>query len=118
MAQTTHYGIPKPAETWSELHPGKGAEELVAQALDDVDAAIFAAVGAGGGGNFSDSEIPAGSLPGTAFTLAHTPVSGSVKLYLNGLRLVTPDDYAIAGAAITTVSTLQPGDSLLADYRY
>jgi len=45
MTQTTHYSISKPPSTWSELHPGKGPEEMVAEALDNVDAALYTSGG-------------------------------------------------------------------------
>lgn len=61
-----------------------------------------------------ENEVPSGS--GTSFTLANTPVSGSVKLYRNGLRQSTPGDYSITGASITLTSTIG-SDTLLADYR-
>jgi len=63
------------------------------------------------------NEVVSGS--GTAFTLAHTPVVGSVKLFGAGARL-TPgagNDYTISGATITTVNSYSAGQ-LLADYNY
>lgn len=65
-------------------------------------------------GAFVENEVPSGS--GTSFSLANTPVVGSVKLFRNGLRQVAPDDYSITGAAITLTSTIG-SDTLLADYR-
>src|SRR5262249_16089523 len=55
---------------------------------------------------------------GTAWTLANTPVSGSVKLWGAGVRL-TPgagNDYTISGVNITTVNSY-PAGSLISDYR-
>jgi hypothetical protein len=63
-----------------------------------------------------ENEIVSGS--GTAWTLANTPVSGSVKLWAGGIRL-TPgggNDYTISGSAITTASSYSTG-ALIADYR-
>lgn len=82
----------------------------------------------GGGGtgdltnaNFVDGEEPAGDIDGTnvTYTLANTPVSGSVKLYLNGLRqrVGAGNDYTITGSTITMADPLEIGDILLADYR-
>src|ERR1039458_306555 len=36
--------------------------------------------------NFADGEVPTGAINGSnqSFTLAHTPTSGSLKLFLNG----------------------------------
>jgi hypothetical protein len=61
------------------------------------------------------NEVVAGS--GTTFTLANTPITGSVKLFGAGARL-TPgggNDYTISGATITTVNSYSAGQ-LLADY--
>lgn len=66
--------------------------------------------------NFTDNEIVSGS--GTSWTLAATPVAGSVHVYANGQRL-TPgagNDYTISGTTITTALSWSAG-ALLADYR-
>lgn len=73
----------------------------------------------GGGGTgttvtFTENEVVAGS--GTAWTLAATPTSGSLKLYVNGQRLMLTTDYTIVGAAITTLQSWASG-TILADYR-
>lgn len=70
--------------------------------------------------NFADEETPSGTIDGTnlTFTLANTPISGSVKLYLRGLRLKRGDDYTISGTTITMIIAPLTGDNLLADYRY
>lgn len=63
-----------------------------------------------------ENEVVSGS--GTSWTLANTPVSGSVKLYAGGIRL-TPgagNDYTISGASITTASSYSAG-ALTADSR-
>lgn len=65
---------------------------------------------------FRDNEVVSGS--GTSWTLAHTPVVGSVHVYGSGVRL-TPgagNDYTISGTTITTVNSYSAGQ-LLADYR-
>jgi hypothetical protein len=70
--------------------------------------------------NFADDETPAGSRPGTAFTLAHTPnPAASLELFWNGV-LQKPGgfDYTLAGNAITMVNTVGTGDPFLAWYRY
>lgn len=80
---------------------------------------IINGAGAGGGSNNGTpvvGEAPAGS--GTAFTLAHSPIAGSVALYRNGVRQSTSGDYTISGANITLGSSLQAGESLTSDYRY
>jgi len=65
-------------------------------------------------------EVPTGAINGsnTAFTLANTPVAGSVVLYLNGIRLRSGagNDYTISGANITMLYAPATGDVLLATY--
>jgi hypothetical protein len=83
--------------------------------------------GAGAGGGilplYSDAETPGGSIDGinTAFTLGFAPSPiASLILFRNGLLQVHGFDYAIAGNAVTFFggSIPQPGDQLLASYRY
>lgn len=75
-----------------------------------------------GGGNFADNEVPSGAVNGSnvTFTLANTPTSGTVKLYLNGIRQKSGsgNDYTISGVTITTAVAPASGDALLADYQY
>lgn len=71
--------------------------------------------------NFIENEVPSGAIDGTnmTFTLANTPVAGSVQLYLNGLRQKSGagNDYTISGATITYLAAPKTGDMLTADYR-
>lgn len=60
-------------------------------------------------------EVVAGS--GTAWTLAHTPDTNTLRLFANGQRLTAGTDYTLAGATITTVLSWDAG-TLLADYNY
>lgn len=70
--------------------------------------------------NFVTEETPSGSINGsnTAFTLANTPTAGTLKLYLNGLRLKSGagNDYTLSTATITMTTAPVSGDVLLADY--
>jgi hypothetical protein len=70
--------------------------------------------------NFVDSEVPSGTINGTnvTFTLANTPTSGSLHLYLNGVRQTPTSDYSISTNTITMVAAPNTGDVLLADYRH
>ncbi len=77
----------------------------------------------GGGGTTSDGvqvfeEVPAGS--GTSFTLAHTPDSGTLRLFRGGARQQAGagKDFTLSGATITLAVTLNPAEILLADYQY
>jgi hypothetical protein len=67
--------------------------------------------------SFVDNEIVSGSA--TTFTLANTPIAGSVHVYGNGQRL-TPgigNDYTISGSTITIIAGSYTTGSVLADYR-
>jgi hypothetical protein len=72
---------------------------------------------------FSDFEIPAGAVNGSnaVFTLAFPPVpANSLSLFRNGLRMESGQDYSLLGSTITFFlgSIPQPGDTLVASYRY
>lgn len=75
------------------------------------------------GANWAGNETPAGTIDGAnaSFTLAHAPISGSMRLYQNGLFQTEGTDYTITGLTITFVT---PPDSSLAGlpfkayYRY
>lgn len=70
--------------------------------------------------NFVHSETPSGTVNGsnTSFSLANTPTSGTVRLFLNGQRLNAGagNDYTISGGTITMGVPPVSGDVLLADY--
>jgi hypothetical protein len=65
-------------------------------------------------------ENPSGTLNGVnaVFALHGTPVSGSLSVHRNGLRLQTGADYTLSGSQITFDPTQIPalGDILLVDY--
>lgn len=71
--------------------------------------------------NFKDKEVPTGSINGSnvTFTLASTPVSGSERVYLNGvaLRVGAGNDYTITTSTITMTTAPVSGDYLQVDYR-
>jgi hypothetical protein len=71
--------------------------------------------------NFVDDETPSGTPNGVlvTFTLANTPIAGSVKLYIEGIRLTVGagNDYTISGANITMLTAPLTGEKLRADYR-
>jgi len=66
-------------------------------------------------------EVPTGDIDGVNddFTLANTPVAGTLQVYVEGVRMKLTDDYTVSGAVITFVSGAIPetGDNLLVDYR-
>lgn len=73
--------------------------------------------------NFVTGEAPTGTIDGTnaTFTLANTPVSGTVRVFVNGVRMNsgTGNDYTISGTTITflTGAIPQTGDVILCDYQ-
>lgn len=83
---------------------------ITAKMITDIQAALNAA----GATVAVTGELVGGS--GTAWTLANTPIAGTVKLY-SGVRLNPPGDYSISGASITTVNSFPTG-SLYADYNH
>lgn len=71
--------------------------------------------------NFVTGETPSGTINGSnvTFTIANTPITGSVELYLNGLWQ-TPggsNDYTISGSTLTYITAPATGDILRANYR-
>lgn len=58
--------------------------------------------------------------PGTVYTLAHTPVSGTVRLFRGGAyqQAGAGGDYTISGATITFGTITQTSEVILADYSY
>jgi len=64
-------------------------------------------------------ETPTGS--GTTFTLAHTPKSGTLEFFINGLLLkpgTGAGQYAISGRTVTTVTTYDSDAEVLANYKW
>jgi hypothetical protein len=74
--------------------------------------------GAAGTNSIISNETPSGSLDSsdTTYTLANTPITGTVKVYLNGQRLTYTDDYTVATNVITFVVPPASGDIVRADY--
>lgn len=70
--------------------------------------------------NFVVGEVPSGTVNGlnTNFTLAFTPVSSGIYLYLNGTRQAAGigSDYTWSGTLITFSFAPQMGDTILVDY--
>jgi hypothetical protein len=90
----------------------------------DVIQAFYRTPGTGQAATFSDAEVPSGIVNGTnpTFTLtaAPNPVLG-LRLFKNGMLLAQNGDYTLSGKRITFASaqvTPQPGDSIIAYYRY
>ncbi len=78
--------------------------------------------GTGGGVQYSDGEIPGGTINGAnaTFTLANSPSPApSLELFRNGIAQKATVDYSLTGSTVQflTGAVPQPGDSLLAWYR-
>ncbi len=67
--------------------------------------------------NFVDGEEPTVTADSPTVTLAYTPLSGTEKVYVNGMRQSRGSNYTIAGAVITFEENLLDGDSVIVDYR-
>jgi hypothetical protein len=72
--------------------------------------------------NFIIEEVPTGTVDGTnpTFTLANTPLTGSQRVFVNGIRnkAGAGNDYTISGSTITflTGAIPQTGDTIIVDY--
>ena len=68
---------------------------------------------------FVDDETPSGTMNdiNVTFTLSNTPISGTVKLYWNGMRMKVGVGFTISTATLTMAIAPSSGDTLAADYR-
>jgi hypothetical protein len=68
------------------------------------------------------TETPSGSVNGSnaTFTLANTPIAGSLNLFINGFRLTQGSGYTLSGSTITYQAGYIPnaGDTHETTYRY
>lgn len=64
------------------------------------------------------AEIPVGVQNGVnnIFTLTYSPIAGKENIYLNGVRLFTPNDYSISGNTLTTIYPPNADDTFFATY--
>jgi len=72
-------------------------------------------------GDFTNKEVPSGTVNGTndSFGLTYEPTStDSLELYLDGLILELTTDYSISGSTITMVTPPALGQKLYASYQY
>ena len=60
------------------------------------------------------SEVPNGII--TTFTTAHVPATGSLKVYLGGIRLKSTE-WTISGKTVTLAGAPGTGETVLFDYR-
>jgi hypothetical protein len=76
--------------------------------------------GAGGGAITIVGETPAGTINGsnTIFTLAYPYRSGTIALYLNGLRGIRGNDYTEHGnTQIMITPAPESSDNIIVDYQ-
>lgn len=66
------------------------------------------------------SEVPSGAVDGsnTNFIMAHTPISGSQAVYLNGLLQTEITDYTLSASTITFVTAPTSGSQVVVNYQY
>lgn len=68
--------------------------------------------------HFACRETPSGTVNGSnvTFTLAHTPISGTEMVFLNGQCMNPTGDYSISTATITFVTAPETGDIVRVTY--
>ena len=78
--------------------------------------------GGGGGSTYTDvsDELPSGTIDDVngTFTIAHTPITGSFSVYLNGQRLVSGVDYTLVGTTLTMTTIPYSTDTFVVEYSY
>lgn len=86
---------------------------------DSVGRSTIAASG-GTGGTPVYGENLSSQAPGTSFTLANIPQSGTLRLYRGGSRqsIGALNDYTLSGAVITFNNSVSVGEIIEADYVY
>lgn len=115
---------------WQRLREGGATADVHVEApLENTGSAIVLLLAANGGlENNSGSlqitlvfnEVPSGTIDGTnaTFTLAHTPVAGTLLLFVNGLLMNEGGDYTLSTNTITFAAGAKPeaGDWMKATY--
>jgi len=68
---------------------------------------------------FVDGEVPSGIMDSSnpTFTIANTPITGSVQVFWNGIKLRATVGYTIIGTTITMTTPPDNGDVLEVYYR-
>ena len=113
-SRTTTYELDYPESSGSQGGGDIETATIVKSAMVKLDTLLTAI------GTPIDNEAPTGTMNGVnpTFTLANAPISGSVRLYYNGMRLKSGSDYSISGSTITMLVLFpNSGESFLADYR-
>ena len=81
---------------------------------------VVVTIAGGSSANISNNETPTGAVDDSnaIFTLAHTPKSDSLMLYVQGQLQIKDVDYTISGATITFGSAPIAGSIIRAFYTY
>lgn len=108
---------------YTDINFKNGSNVTITKADDEVNKRVnitIASTGGGAGNSFSINEVPAGTIDDSnvTFTLANTPVAGTVAVYVNRLRLNLTSDYSITDATITLINPVGTGGSIICDYQY
>lgn len=63
-------------------------------------------------------EVPSGAINGSnvTFTLANAPISGTVKVFLNGIRQKLTTHFTVSGTTLTLAAAPVAGDTLVVEY--
>lgn len=107
---------------YTEKSDGSGFDMTTAPATTDTLYAFYntnTTNFATGSASWVYNETPSGTVDGsnTTFTLAHTPVSGSLMLFRDGQLMKEGDDYTLSGNTITFSTAPASGSVLLATYQ-
>jgi hypothetical protein len=54
----------------------------------------------------------------TAFVLSHTPITGSVHVFVNGVLQDSSVDYTLSGTTVTLAVSTVTGDTVIVSYLY
>lgn len=123
------FGKLSSTETRNKLEGLQGVERLKISAIDGLEEKLeemrsakvgTAYYGAATKHRFIDDETPTGTINGSnkAFTILKSPITGSLKVFINGARMRITEDYTFSGKTITFTVAPPTGSILLVDYRY
>jgi hypothetical protein len=102
-------------ERLQELSKNKGTQIFGGGLSRGVADGLYAPISTISAGIVVYNEVVNGDVQ--TFTLLHTPVAGTLRVYARGQRILPTTDFTLVGAIITTTDTFTIGD-LYADYTY
>jgi hypothetical protein len=102
------------------LHLPLGASSGYVLTSDANGLASWAASSGGGltSSNFVYNETPSGTVNSSnvTFTLANTPVAGTVRVWVSGIKQKLTTHYSVSGSTITFVTAPTTGSDIDAEY--